>query len=326
MLELPYTPSLLPLSPINMEHGTGYVGKLSQDQEFRLQQLWMFLLGAFDYSTPDGQSHSVDEAVPVSPRSFDSSVVSHGRSSSGSGSMSSINSDPMYRSPTTDGLARRSTGNNKLRRKDSRIQHTPQSPRFTGAKRSLSFHAQSMSGLLHPRLSAQNTTVMQRVLAAYGITVDELRHGLLSSLKHDHPDAMLLRFLRARKWDVGKAFVLLVSSMAWRVKKMCVDDDIAPRGELYALQQSRSRDPIERRFGADFMRQFRMGKNIIHGVDRAGRPIVDIRVRLHHAEDQAPEVIERYVVHTIESVRMLLRPPATETAVSFTSLCKIKST
>jgi hypothetical protein len=162
---------------------------------------------------------------------------------------------------------------------------------------------------------------MQRVFTSFNITPDELRQGLLSSLKHDHPDAMLLRFLRARKWDVGKAFVLLISSIAWRTKEMHVDDDIVPRGELDALQQSRSANPAERILGTEFMQQLRMGKNIIHGVDKAGRPIVDIRVRLHRPEAKAPEVIERYIVHTMESVRMLLRPPMVETAVCIHSVC-----
>lgn len=157
---------------------------------------------------------------------------------------------------------------------------------------------------------------MQRVLASYKLSPDELRLGLLASLKQDHPDAMLLRFLRARKWDVGKAFVMLVAAVAWRTKKMHVDDDILPRGEIHALRQTRSADKKEKRKGWDFMKQFHMGKNIIHGVDRAGRPIIDIRVRLHRAEDQSVETLERYIVHTIESAKMLLRPPLVETAVS----------
>ncbi|EEA19706.1 phosphatidylinositol transfer protein csr1 [Talaromyces marneffei ATCC 18224] len=192
---------------------------------------------------------------------------------------------------------------------------TPNALRRASTRRgSLTFQTQSLGGV-NLRPSPQNTKVIQQVLASYKLTPDELRLGLLASLKHDHPDAMLLRFLRARKWDVGKAFVMLVAAVAWRTKKMHVDDDILPRGEIYALQQMRSFDRKESRKGWDFMKQFHMGKNIIHGVDRAGRPIIDIRVRLHRAEDQSVEVLERYIVHTIESVRMLLRPPFVETAI-----------
>lgn len=176
---------------------------------------------------------------------------------------------------------------------------------------------QSMGGI-NLRPSPQNAKVMHRVLSSYKIGPDELRQGLLTSLKQEHPDSMLLRFLRARKWDVGKAFVMLVGAVAWRTKKMHVDDDIVPRGELYALHQSRgglNMNSREQRSAWEFMRQLRMGKNIIHGVDRAGRPIVDIRVGLHRMEDQSSDVLERFVVHTIESVRMLLRPPLVESAV-----------
>lgn len=38
----------------------------------------------------------------------------------------------------------------------------------------------------------------------------------LACARH-HPDRILLRFLRARKWDVAQAVDMLVKSMAWRV-------------------------------------------------------------------------------------------------------------
>lgn len=176
-------------------------------------------------------------------------------------------------------------------------------------------------GGINLRPSPQNAKVIRRVLVSHKLTPDELRLGLLASLKHDHPDAMLLRFLRARKWDVGKAFVLVVEMVAWRTKKMHIDDDIMLRGELYALRQLRSAERREIRKGHDFMKQLYMGKNIIHGVDRMGRPIIDIRVRLHRAEDQSVEALERYIVHTIETVKLLLRPPFVETAVSVSIVC-----
>jgi CRAL/TRIO, N-terminal domain/CRAL/TRIO domain len=328
-----------------MDLPTGVLGSLTADQEARLQQLWMFLLNAFDsniydnnFSTPaiSRYSNSIDEP-PLSPASFNTTF------SSSRLSMSS-NNNIIPPSPTTP-ISPISPTNfsemnshkpqhqgslRKLRRRISLNNASePMSPAETAAiprrssthKRSLTFQTQSMGGI-HLRPSPQNAKVMERVMLSYKIGPDELRQGLLGSLKQDHPDSMLLRFLRARKWDVGKAFVMLVSAIAWRTKKMHIDDDILPRGELYALQQSKSLrlSPREQRAGWDFMKQLRMGKNIIHGVDRAGRPIIDIRVRLHRAEDQTDDVLERYVVHTIESVRMLLRPPLVETAVGSLSL------
>ena len=53
-------------------------------------------------------------------------------------------------------------------------------------------------------------------------TPAELREAFWSMVKSDNPDALLLRFLRARKWDVEKALVMVVATMQWRAKEMKV--------------------------------------------------------------------------------------------------------
>jgi hypothetical protein len=148
------------------------------------------------------------------------------------------------------------------------------------------------------------------------ITPAELRTGVLDTLKHDHPDAMLLRFLRARKWDVPKAFAMMMDAIVWRVKEMHVDDDVMAKGELHALKQTQNTSSTsDQKAGKDFLSQMRMGKSYVHGVDKVGRPIVVVRVRLHKPGAQTEESLERYIVHVIESVRLTLSPPV-ETAVS----------
>lgn len=53
-------------------------------------------------------------------------------------------------------------------------------------------------------------------------TPAELREAFWSMVKSDNPDALLLRFLRARKWDAEKALVMLVATMQWRANEMKV--------------------------------------------------------------------------------------------------------
>lgn len=144
---------------------------------------------------------------------------------------------------------------------------------------------------------------------------EELRRAFWSMVKHDHPDALLLRFLRARKWDVDKALVMMISTMHWRLKDMHVDDDIILHGELGALEQTTSSDAKAKKEAQDFLAQLRMGKSYLHGLDNQGRPMCFVRARLHKAGDQTEESVERFTVFTIETARMLLRPPI-DTAVS----------
>jgi hypothetical protein len=149
--------------------------------------------------------------------------------------------------------------------------------------------------------------------AIANIPPEELRRTFWSMVKHDHPDALLLRFLRARKWDVEKALVMMISTMQWRLNEMHVDDDIIKNGELGALNTTG--DAKAKKNAEDFLTQLRMGKSYLHGLDKEGRPMCFVRARLHKAGEQTEESLERFTVYTIETARMLLRPPI-DTAVS----------
>ncbi|OCK84376.1 CRAL/TRIO domain-containing protein [Lepidopterella palustris CBS 459.81] len=146
---------------------------------------------------------------------------------------------------------------------------------------------------------------------------DDLRKAFWSMVKHDHPDGLLLRFLRARKWDVEKALVMLISTMHWRAEDMHVDDDVVRRGEGGMLEEINSSDPKVKKEGEDFMAQIRMGKSYLHGVDKEGRPVCVVRVRLHKQGEQSEQSLERFTVYVIETARMLLRPPVDTATIIF---------
>ncbi len=152
-------------------------------------------------------------------------------------------------------------------------------------------------------------------LALANQSPESIRATIWGMVKHDHPDALVLRFLRARKWDVDGALVMLVSTMHWRAVEMHVDDDIMKNGEAAAVEAENGSDPKAKKLGHDFLAQIRMGKSFLHGVDKDGRPICLVRVRLHHQGEQAEESLERYTVYIIETARMVLTPPV-DTAVS----------
>lgn len=146
---------------------------------------------------------------------------------------------------------------------------------------------------------------------------ESIRESVWGMIKCDHPDTLALRFLRARKWDVNKALVMLISALNWRDKEMHVDSDIMKNGEAGAAAEVPASDNAKN-VGKDFMTQLRMGKSFIHGVDKEGRPICVVRVRLHRGGEQCAESIERYTVHIIETTRLVLSPEV-ETAVSNTN-------
>lgn len=145
---------------------------------------------------------------------------------------------------------------------------------------------------------------------------DDLRKAFWSMVKHDHPDALLLRFLRARKWDVQNALAMLVSTMHWRLQEMKVDDDLMRNGEAAAVAESLGASTAAaKKEGHDFISQLRLGKSFFHGTDREGRPICFVRVRLHRQGEQTETSLEKFTVYGIETARLLLAGNV-DTAVS----------
>ncbi len=157
------------------------------------------------------------------------------------------------------------------------------------------------------------TKEFHKVLASQ--SPEDIRTAFWSMVKHDNPDGLLLRFLRARKWNVQNALVMLVATMNWRMQEMHVDDDIIKRGEGGAAEDSKSSKANIKREGQDFLAQMKLGKSFLHGTDKEGRPMCFVRVRLHKKGEQTESSVERYTVYTIESARLLLHSNV-DTAVS----------
>lgn len=144
---------------------------------------------------------------------------------------------------------------------------------------------------------------------------EDLRQAFWSMVKHDNPDGLMLRFLRARKWNVQNALIMLIATMHWRMQEVRVDEDVIGRGEGGAVEDCASSDAKIKKEGEDFLAQLRLGKSYLHGTDREGRPMCVVRVRLHKQGDQSASSVERYTVYTIETARYLLASNV-DTAVS----------
>lgn len=157
------------------------------------------------------------------------------------------------------------------------------------------------------------TKEFQKTLATQ--SPEDLRRTFWDMVKHDHPDGLLLRFLRARKWDVQNALVMLIATMHWRLQEMHVDDDIMKNGEAAAIADSSNSNQSIKKEGFDFISQMRLGKSFLHGTDKEGRPICFVRVRLHKQGEQSEASLERYTVYTIETARLMLASNV-DTAVS----------
>ncbi|OJJ07245.1 hypothetical protein ASPVEDRAFT_46596 [Aspergillus versicolor CBS 583.65] len=262
----------------------GFWGNLSTLQESRLQQLWTLLLHLAEASSLGAleQFVRVNSLEPVRT------------------SLSSLSS--------------RSQPNSRRNSLFSRAEGTIVR---RGSRASVSVHhSRLLQTFRDVGLSSTQVRNVRRFLAV--LSPEDIRFGVLTAAKHEHPDVYLLRFLRVSKWDVNQALVHLLNATVWRLKEMQVDNVLLPRGELYAAQNEQD---LSNQYTAGeatgFLKQLRVGKGFVHGVDRMSRPIAVVRIRFHRPGEQSQEALNQFITHVVESARLLLKPPIESAMVLF---------
>jgi len=110
----------------------------------------------------------------------------------------------------------------------------------------------------------------------------------------EEPDALMLRFLRARKWDVQRAFMMMAGACKWRLEQDV--QSIKEKGEEGLCEED------------GFRMQYDIGKSYTHGTDEAHRPVIYIHVAKHHPKDQSQEALQRFVIFSMETSKAVLTP------------------
>jgi hypothetical protein len=262
----------------------GRPGTLTPEQEGKLRELWVLTMKVFGVHEPPETEDAAEPEVPSTPASV---------------------------AGDKEGKEKKKKSRlNVFKRKDKGDKGTD-----SGSTTPATATPSDLSSLSLADEDDKHGQTKEFKAAIANSSPKDLRKAFWSMVKHDHPDGLLLRFLRARKWDVEKALIMMISTMHWRAEEQHVDDEIVRKGELGALEESKSSDPKIKKEGEDFLAQLRMGKSFLHGLDKEGRPMCVVRARLHKQGEQSEESIERFTVYTIETARMLLRPPI-DTAVS----------
>ena len=259
----------------------GRPGNLTAEQEVKLQEMWSATLKIFGVPTLDDRTN--------------------GDSASAAASASLDQAEQRSRADTI--------GSEKKKKKHSNMFNRKHGDKDTADERYSAFAVEGDD-------KYGQAKEFHKILE--NLSPEELRQAFWSMVKHDNPDGLLLRFLRARKWNVQNALTMLIATMQWRMQEMHVDDDIIRRGEAGAVEDSASSNTKAKKDGEDFLAQMRLGKSFLHGTDRAGRPMCFVRVRLHRQGEQSETSLERYTVYTIETARYLLTPNV-DTAVSMQS-------
>lgn len=154
--------------------------------------------------------------------------------------------------------------------------------------------------------NVKHSTDVQVHSALRVLDASKTEQSFWEALRQDNPDNFILRFVRARKWDIDNSLLMLANSIEWRVKESKVDQ-IVRAGEISCLEKNQN----------GVLAQFRSGKCIIHGKDKKGRPLVIVRPKFHHTSDQTFDEVEIFTLLLIEYSRLMLNEPTDQCTVIF---------
>ncbi|KAJ3049215.1 hypothetical protein HK097_009763 [Rhizophlyctis rosea] len=115
---------------------------------------------------------------------------------------------------------------------------------------------------------------------------------------YDHPDSLMLRFLRARKWDVKAAVAMALGCIKWRnefdvAKLLSEGEEILDRAELESA------------------------KSYYGGKDKEGRPCCVVHVKYHDKNTVNEEKTKLLTVYMMETGRLMLNPPQEMATIVF---------
>jgi hypothetical protein len=311
---------------ITPDTSTGYVHNLTRSQEAKLRELWILLFNSaasvlsavYEVPLPEGSPNKLFEILDRVNEPTVEAILNALKEEDKNGKASDSNGIASQANGEENGLHNGALKEQESLDKVEALMNEDAQKNIMSEIATKKVTPQHFAALFAQlrKMGVQESEIksMEKILSK--MTPEEMCFSILKMIKQEHPDSLLLRFLRARKWDVGKGFTMMVTNILWR-REMEVDDDILSKGELYALEQSRDEKLTakQKKEGRDFIEQLKTGKSFLHGFDRQGRPVNYVRVKIHKPGAQSEEVLERYIVHVIETTRLIVVPPI-ETGVS----------
>jgi len=136
---------------------------------------------------------------------------------------------------------------------------------------------------------------LRELFATHG--VEEFHDQLWFLFGPDIPDMIMLKFLRARKWNVHRAFAMLCKCVKWRIESDVMGS--VAKGDLGLSREDpayASQGPAEKVYSLGYS-----DKNVM--------PVIMIHVKNHIAATQPAETMTKFVISAAETFRTLVVYP-----------------
>ncbi|KAI7899608.1 CRAL-TRIO domain-containing protein [Cokeromyces recurvatus] len=139
-----------------------------------------------------------------------------------------------------------------------------------------------------------------------------LREAFWGMVTTNNPDATLLRFLRARKWDFEAAFNMLTNTLRWRLEMRI--NEMVSLGETGLIQEL---EKSKKGLGISFKELLKRKMVTLGGPDRKGRGVCFVNVQVHHKDNQPLEVMKILTVYIMETARLVCDYPMEGVCIIF---------
>ncbi|KAL9937699.1 hypothetical protein V8E36_003244 [Tilletia maclaganii] len=130
-----------------------------------------------------------------------------------------------------------------------------------------------------------------------------LRKVFWEIVKGEHPDTVMLRYLRARRWNVDRALAVIGNIAAFRVEN-----------DVFGLVKRGEAELVKTVGGG---KVYRNGIAYAWGATDSGLPICYIEVARHFASNQTQEELKQSIILFQEWLGILMPPPVSRKIVCF---------
>ena len=148
----------------------------------------------------------------------------------------------------------------------------------------------------------EEQAALRELLTKYG--PDEMRKNFWYFIGPDYPDMLVLKFLRARKWNVHRAVAMLARCIKWRMESHVLD--IIAKGDLGLSEEDKH-----------WNLQGESGKVFCWAANENMKPVVYINVAKHLTKVQPASTMTNFVIMCAESFRSLVTHPNDKVLIVF---------
>lgn len=294
--------------------GPGRVETLTSEEELKLKELWAYILKFWNKPAKipvdeNGKKHLVASACLGNLYDVTGKSINGGIKVEPDDASNTSIDVPSKKSRFSFGFGSSShnSSSSSLKKKNSENGDT-KIKKVNSLSESIKY--------IPTKLEIENKYTDEMVHSAVSeFPAEQMEEKFWKFTKFDSPDNLILRFVRARKWNVDRSLAMLCSTLHWRLKEFPIDDYIKG-GELEFYEQMQASETEPKAY-AGLLKNFELNKAYIKGHDKSGRPIVVVRPRLHFSTDQTLEEVKIFTCLIIEDCRMFLKGNADTASILF---------